>query len=114
MRHCRNFALWSLVTFASLVSRTGAQEKSDTASRFERSMHQIAMRDGVKLHTVIHAPKEAGEPLPILLLRTPYGAERNAAAALAGYLKELADDGYIFVFQDIRGRYGSEGQFVMS
>src|SRR5437016_3193503 len=97
-----------------LRPRAAAQEKPEPAARFEKSVHQVAMRDGVKLNTIVHAPKEIREPLPILLLRTPYGAERNAAAALQGYLKELTDDGYLFAFQDIRGRYGSEGQFVMS
>ena len=70
------------------------------------------MRDGVLLHTTIYAPKNARGPLPVIFKRTPYGID-GAASAFGGSLKELADDGYIFVFQDIRGRYRSGGQFVM-
>ena len=69
-------------------------------------------RDGVKLHTKIFAPADRKEPLPFLLLRTPYGIEKASEALDSGYA-ELADDGYIFVFQDIRGKFGSEGTFVM-
>src|SRR5262249_43312189 len=72
----------------------------------------IAMRDGVKLNTAIYAPKDIKAPLPILFLRTPYGI-MFAATNFREYLKDLVDDGYIFVFQDIRGRFRSEGQFVM-
>ena len=48
-----------------------------------------------------------------MLMRTPYGIDAGAPHALAEYLKDLADDGYLFAFQDIRGRYKSEGTFVM-
>jgi putative CocE/NonD family hydrolase len=72
----------------------------------------IPMRDGVKLHTLIFSPKTIEGPLPIIMSRTPYGIA-GSAARLNGSYKELADDGYIFIFQDIRGRFGSEGTFVM-
>ena len=64
------------------------------------------------MNTDIYAPKDQSGPLPFLMVRTPYGIDRAGGALNTGY-KELADDGYIFVFQDIRGRYKSEGQFVM-
>ena len=73
----------------------------------------IPLRDGVKLYTTVYAPKEHKALLPFVLLRTPYGIESGGPQALKEYLKDLADDGYIFVFQDIRGRHKSEGQFVM-
>ncbi len=73
----------------------------------------VAMRDGVRLHTSVYVPaNRSGTPLPILFLRTPYGIDR-AAGRFGGNLKELAEDGYIFAFQDLRGHYGSEGTFVM-
>src|SRR6266478_5603309 len=75
----------------------------------------IPMRDGVKLHTEIYSPKNAGEVLPILMVRTPYGIA-NPDTGISNMIYRYADmsaDGYIFVFQDIRGRYGSEGKFVM-
>jgi putative CocE/NonD family hydrolase len=73
----------------------------------------VPMRDGVKLNTLIYGPKDAPGALPILFLRTPYGVD-NRAVQLQTNLKELADDRYLFVFQDIRGKFGSEGDFAMN
>src|SRR5262249_40787863 len=81
--------------------------------RFPQTAAAAPRPHGVRLNTAIYAPRERSGPLPFILLRTPYGIEKAAARSLRDYLKELADDGYIFVFQDIRGRHGSEGQFVM-
>ncbi|MBC7922558.1 MAG: CocE/NonD family hydrolase [Ferruginibacter sp.] len=89
-----------------------AQSTSDSRGPFEKTEKMIPMRDGVKLHTAIYAPKSPRERLPILFVRTPYGVD-GADRRFDGPLKELADEGYVFVFQDIRGRYRSEGQFVM-
>jgi putative CocE/NonD family hydrolase len=72
----------------------------------------IRTRDGVKLHTVIFQPQGAAVPLPVLLERTPCGAIHGVQALRTRY-PHLADEGYIFAFQDIRGRFQSEGQFVM-
>ncbi len=80
-----------------------------------RSEAMVPMRDGVKLHLVILTPEgyESGPPLPILMDRTPYGANGTSASVNASK-PELAGSGYIFVYADIRGKYGSEGQFVMN
>src|SRR5438067_738457 len=72
----------------------------------------IPARDGVKLHVKLYAPKKQNDPLPIILLRTPYNADRGGRH-FASYFKALAEDGYIFAFADIRGKYKSEGDFVM-
>ena len=91
---------------------------------YERRAFEIPMRDGVKLHTVILLPKGAKDA-PILLTRTPYSADQlaanqhsgNLAAALDGY-DNAADiivaGGYIRVIQDVRGKYGSGGTYVMN
>ena len=80
----------------------------------------IPMRDGVKLHTVIVIPKNA-HGLPMLLERTPYDATFDVKTdsphlrdAVWSALREWVDDGYIFVSQDIRGKYGSQGKYVMT
>lgn len=82
----------------------------------------IPMRDGVKLHTVIVIPKNAHDA-PILLTRTPYHASERAeripgANSIRSILPEgdgvFVDEGYIRVFQDVRGKYGSEGDYVMT
>lgn len=83
------------------------------AQQFTQRTEMIPMRDGVKLHTTILVPKEQKAEIPFIMLRTPYGIESRGPKALKEYLKDLADEGYIFVFQDIRGRHKSEGQFVM-
>ncbi|NOT59057.1 MAG: CocE/NonD family hydrolase, partial [Acidobacteria bacterium] len=79
---------------------------------FELTTAMIPMRDGVRLNTHIFVPKNQREPLPLMLERTPYQAP-TAQTWAQGKYKALAADGYVFVFQDIRGRYKSEGQFVM-
>src|SRR5262245_4927346 len=81
---------------------------------FDRIEAMVPLRDGVKLFTVILTPKNASEPLPILMQRTPYGVDRWTSERLNLAHKELVADGYIFVFQDIRGKYKSEGEFRMN
>jgi len=83
------------------------------APEFSETRAMIPMRDGAKLFTVIFVPKNAQPPLPFLIMRTPYGAPSSPRPLMSESYKELVDEGYIFVYQDIRGRYKSEGQFVM-
>jgi predicted acyl esterase len=66
----------------------------------------------VKLHTKIFTPKDQSGPLPIIMKRTPSGVGGSAGNFNAD-MKDLADEGYVFAFQDIRGKLGSEGTFVM-
>jgi putative CocE/NonD family hydrolase len=102
-----------LVLAAFLAAPASAQQAPDLGKRYTRTEAMIPMRDGVRLHTVVFAPKDAKGPLPFLLLRTPYGVKGSAERTLKGYLAELERDGYLFAFQDIRGRFQSEGRFVM-
>lgn len=90
---------------------TAQQTKPD--DKYNRQVVMIPMRDGVKLNTVIFTPKDQKEKLPFLMLRTPYGVNGYPSPERQGYIKDMAEDGYIFVFQDIRGRYLSEGTFKM-
>jgi putative CocE/NonD family hydrolase len=87
-----------------------AQE--NVVDRFDVSDVMIPMRDGVRLHAKIFVPKDHAAALPFIMKRTPYGVD-GSAGNLQVYMRDLADDGYIFVFEDIRGRFKSEGQFVM-
>lgn len=89
------------------------QTPQDNPSGYDRREVMIPVRDSVRLNTVIYAPKFQQGPLPFLLLRTPYGVSRTPPPDNWDRYKELAIDGYIFVFQDIRGRYKSEGSFEM-
>jgi len=94
----------------------GAPAKFDPSLLFVKRDVMIPMRDGVRLHTELYRPKAADEPLPILLTRTPYGLDddEKGFSKLLGLYQEMFSDGYILAFQDIRGRYGSEGKFVMN
>src|SRR5579864_2767147 len=74
----------------------------------------IPMRDGVHLQTVILTPVDQQGPLPILIRRTPYGVPAKAPDKISEVTKELAQDGYIFVIQNLRGRFKSEGEFKLS
>lgn len=81
---------------------------------YARQEVMIPMRDGIKLHAVILRPKDFTTPLPFLMERTPYGVDGNTPESINPSEPELAASRYIFVFEDIRGRYKSEGTFVMS
>jgi len=96
----------------SLAAPLAAQQSAPTQAQsgpFVAESVMIPMRDGVKLHTVILRPRDQSGPLPILFGRTPYGVEDAAPSAMPRSWSALARDGYIFVNQDMRGRFKSEG-----
>ncbi len=100
-----------LLFFTVAAALYTGQQTAD--SIFIHTKHMVPMRDGVRLYTQVFVPTQATERLPILLARTPYGTSDLTPAILARAAKELVAEGYIIVFQDIRGRFKSEGQFVM-
>ncbi|MBI3792331.1 MAG: CocE/NonD family hydrolase [Gemmatimonadetes bacterium] len=109
--------LAALAFVSASVQAVGAQRPADPRvdALFERREAMIPMRDGVKLFTVVLVPKRASAALPVLLSRTPYGtAGWGGTVNIAVAFKELIADGYVFVFQDIRGQHQSEGTFVMN
>lgn len=105
-----------------LVSRSHANKLAtnrdipDYRQIFDRNTAMIPMRDGVRLYTEIYTPKNGlMQPMPFLMERTAYTLEGDAThytTNLADFAEMFADR-YIFVFQEIRGRYSSEGQFVL-
>jgi len=105
------FLLVSFLIFSFLSHHGIAQASND--DQYNRQEVMITMRDGIKLHTVLFIPKNKTGALPFLLERTPYGINDYPSPEKNGYVKDMATDGYIFVYQDIRGRYLSEGQFEM-
>jgi putative CocE/NonD family hydrolase len=106
--------LWRQGDRTSRAQKTSAQPAVETDIAFNRREEMIRMRDGVRLHTLIFTPKDQRESLPIIMNRTPYGIADTDSDALNRRYRDLVRDGYIFVAQDIRGRYGSEGQFLMN
>jgi uncharacterized protein len=97
----------------SATTQSAADSQAKTPL-FDYQEVMVPMRDGVRLQTVIMRTLGVAGPLPILLRRTPYGVPPKVVDEMPPYLKELAADGYIFVVQNIRGRFKSEGTFTLS
>src|SRR6476469_4008733 len=115
-------ALSCLVVVLSFVTHhAGAAESSiDTnaawlAEHYTKYEHRIPMRDGVRLVTRVYVPKADARPWPIILTRTPYALKPYGADNYtdpSGSFATLAKDRFILVTQDVRGRFGSEGEYV--
>src|SRR5215475_13173791 len=111
---------WIVLCTAVLTSGVLAQNRSD-APEFDVKEHytkyeyRIPMRDGVKLFTSVYVPKDVSHTYPFLIDRTPYSVAPYGVELYRGQLGPSPDfdrSGYIFVFQDVRGRYMSEGRFI--
>ncbi|PYS99827.1 MAG: hypothetical protein DMF63_10040 [Acidobacteria bacterium] len=105
--------IWRQNGSAFQTKKIADQPAKDSRVAFKRTEAMIPMRDGVKLFTVILTPENQTEDLPFYMERTPYGVAAWNGSRLNGAKPELVKDGYIFVFQDIRGREDSEGVFEM-
>ncbi len=94
-------------------STSKAVQAKDWSKLLVKIDTMIPMRDGARLHTEIYVPRNATGPLPFIMERTPYGL-RPDAKGYSGKLNsypELVQDGYIVVYQDLRGRFRSEGKY---
>lgn len=104
----------SFLALAGLLS-VAVQAQNFVKDNYTKLDKQITMRDGVKLYTVIYVPKDSSQKYPIIMERTPYSAgpygETNYPGNGPGPSKLLSEEKYIFVTQDVRGRYMSEGNF---
>src|SRR5205809_2286341 len=90
------------ICFFSLALFLAQSEPDHILQVFDKVQAMIPVRDGVRLNTEIYIPKNSHELLPFLLLRTPYGISGRPERELSSYLKDLSQEGYIFVFQNIR------------
>jgi predicted acyl esterase len=83
---------------------------------FEKKELYITMRDGVRLFTSVYAPKDKTQSYPLLMMRTPYSCSPYGpdeyTNRIPDYYTHLMNEGYIFVIQDVRGKYMSEGEYV--
>jgi uncharacterized protein len=102
-----------LLLFAAPSS---AQGREYVKAHYRKQEHRVPMRDGVRLFTTVYTPRDAGThaPYPILLMRTPYGVAPygDDFRESLGPSEATTRDGFIFVYQDVRGRMMSEGTFV--
>jgi uncharacterized protein len=106
------------LAFSNLIFAQGfGSDAAFIKANFTKTEHMIPMRDGVQLYTAVYTPKDAsaGNTYPILMERTPYGCEPYGESFYPqsgmGPNKKLLFEKYIFVYQDVRGRYKSEGNF---
>src|SRR5271157_792005 len=98
-----------------LASPCFAQGLEYIKAHYTKYEYMIPMRDGKKLFTSVYVPKDTSEKYPIMLSRTPYSVAPYGVddpKASLGPSEKFARDGFIFVYQDVRGRYLSEGEFV--
>ncbi len=95
---------------------TGEQIESIIRARFTKTEHRIPMRDGATLFTAVYQPRDTSEAWPILLIRSPYTSgpygEDRYPDSRWGPSPIFLHENYIFVKQDVRGRFLSEGEFV--
>jgi len=107
-----SFVLLLIFSFSGALH---AQESFDVKAHYTKTEQLIQMRDGVKLFTSIYVPKNTAQKYPIMLNRTPYTVAPYGADAYkenVGPSPAFAREGYIFVYQDVRGRWLSEGEYV--
>ena len=116
-RFLDGYAPLAALVFLALLwpAPLAAQGVEAVKARYTKYEHLIPMRDGVRLFTAVYVPKDASQRYPILLSRTPYSCQPYGEDAYKGGLgpSELfTKEGYIVVYQDVRGRWMSEGEFV--
>jgi len=113
-----NKSFISLLIALLVISFTSACAQSgDIPSRYNKKEYRVEMRDGITLFTAVYTPKDASKKYPIILFRTPYQAspygENNYANFTGwGVPPKLISEGCVFVIQDVRGKFMSEGKFV--
>ncbi|AZQ42976.1 CocE/NonD family hydrolase [Nonlabens ponticola] len=109
----KNLVTCLLIVMGYAFAKAQSQQTYVTEN-YTKQVHMIPMRDGVKLYTVVYAPKDTSQQYPMMLQRTcysvaPYGDDEYKTSL--GPNKYMMEDGYIFVYQDVRGRWMSEGDF---
>jgi putative CocE/NonD family hydrolase len=115
-----SFAVHLLLAPLALLVAAGARGAAaqdsvfDVKGHYVKQDYMVPMRDGVRLFTIVYTPRDTTRTYPILLFRTPYSIppyEPDAYRKVLGPSPEFDRDGYIFVFQDVRGKFRSDGEF---
>lgn len=110
--HKITFFLYSVLMSTLLMGQTINTETDYMKANYDKYEYRIPMRDGAKLFTLVYIPKDKSRTYPILMNRTCYNASNYGNYNTFGHpSKFLVHDGYILVFQDVRGRYMSDGLF---
>jgi len=104
-----------LLVFPILLHNACGQGLTGSKESYTKTEYRIPMRDGIKLFTTVYAPKDTDRTYPFLLTRTPYSVRPygpDSFQEVLGPHAGFAEEGFIFVYQDVRGRFMSEGEFV--
>ena len=99
---------------SNVVAQGSASGSAEVQRAYQKQEVRIKMRDGVELFTSIYTPRDTTKRYPVLLMRTPYSVAPygpDAYAASLGPWKAFQEDGFIFVNQDVRGRYMADGYY---
>jgi uncharacterized protein len=114
----KDFALWlvgvlAALSFLPVITSSSVGQATQIKEHYIKSEHQIQMRDGKRLFTIVYSPKDTSQKYPILIHRTPYGSGpyNDIYRPSLGPSPRFAQEGYIFVYQDVRGTFMSEGEF---
>ncbi|WP_378187252.1 CocE/NonD family hydrolase [Aquimarina sp. W85] len=111
LKHSIIVGLSLLLSFTSIAQQA---DNYDVKAQYTKTEVDIAMRDGIKLHTTIYSPKDTSKKYPILMHRTPYSSKPYGAdqfRSKIGPNEFLMKEGNIIVYQDVRGRWMSEGKY---
>jgi hypothetical protein len=114
LRHIATLALFCFAASLSAQQPTPAPAEDYVRAHYTKYEFRIPMRDGVHLFTSVYVPKDQSQPWPFLVDRTPYSVSpygEDKYKSSLGPSDEFEKAGYIFAYQDVRGRYLSEGQF---
>ncbi|MEE3371136.1 MAG: CocE/NonD family hydrolase [Planctomycetota bacterium] len=113
----RRWGWWLCVWVVCCVVGTAAEQPEfKIKDHYTKSQHMVPMRDGTRLFTTVYQPIEKSRPYPVMLFRTPYSTgpyEPEQFPKRLGPSLEFAREGYLFVYQDVRGKFRSEGTFVV-
>lgn len=111
----KRISLFSAMLLSMMIPFFPATSQQDTAVTYKKEEVMIPMRDGVKLFTRIYIPEHVKGPFPILMMRSPYSSWNMGTKnpLQDPYVKDMAEEGYIFAYQNIRGKQKSEGHYIM-
>ena len=112
----RRILFFTILLFIVPASFLLGQQPYSLSAHYDKHEYMIPMRDGVKLFTAVYTPKDTTRSYPFLMTRTPYSSapygENFYPPFLGTQAQKFAEEGYIVIIQDVRGRYMSEGAFL--
>ena len=106
--------LFSILFIQAIIAQTALSDSAYIRDNYIKKELHITMRDGIRLFTSIYTPKDVSKKYPIMLMRTPYTVAPYGDNIYRTAIQNptMLHDGYIFVFQDVRGKWMSEGDFM--